>query len=85
MLMETWTICGKGFQVSAAERYAGDVYGILFDTLQGRLITIPFSPTNNEQGLYEAVSRFLQRDDTYAFPQPATAFDGINRQKTVGV
>lgn len=33
-----------------------------------RLITIPFSPTNDEQGLYEAVSRFLQRDDTYAFP-----------------
>lgn len=34
-----------------------------------RLMTIPFSPTNDEQGLYEAVSRFLQRDDTYAFPK----------------
>lgn len=34
-----------------------------------RLMTIPFLPTNDEQGLYEAVSRFLQRDDTYAFPK----------------
>lgn len=34
-----------------------------------RLITIPFNPTDTEQGLYEAVSRFLQRDDTYAFPK----------------
>ncbi|MEI8246328.1 MAG: SNF2-related protein [Lentisphaerota bacterium] len=34
-----------------------------------RLITIPFNPTDNEQGLYEAVSRFLQQDDTYAFPR----------------
>ena len=34
-----------------------------------RLITIPFTPTNDEQGLYEAVSSFLQRDDTYAFPK----------------
>lgn len=33
-----------------------------------RLMTIPFTPTNDEQRLYEAVSHFLQRDDTYAFP-----------------
>lgn len=33
-----------------------------------RLMTIPFSPTDKEQRLYEAVSKFLQRDDTYAFP-----------------
>lgn len=32
------------------------------------LMTIPFSPTDDEQGFYEAVSRFLQREDTYAFP-----------------
>jgi len=36
---------------------------------QRRLITIPFVPTQDEQGLYEAVSRFLQRPDTYAFPK----------------
>lgn len=31
-------------------------------------ITRPFSPTDNEQKLYDAVSEFLQRDDTYAIP-----------------
>lgn len=33
-----------------------------------RLMTIPFSPTDEEQRFYEAVSSFLQKDDTYAFP-----------------
>jgi len=34
-----------------------------------RLITRPFQPTETEQRLYEAISGFLQRDDTYALPQ----------------
>ncbi|MBA4384769.1 MAG: ATP-dependent helicase [Anaerolinea sp.] len=34
-----------------------------------RLITRPFKPTENEQKLYEAISAFLQRPDTYALPQ----------------
>jgi hypothetical protein len=33
-----------------------------------RLITRPFQPTGQEQKLYEAVSAFLQRADTYALP-----------------
>lgn len=33
-----------------------------------RLITRPFEPTEQEYGLYEAVSAFLQRTDTYALP-----------------
>lgn len=33
-----------------------------------RLITRPFKPTEQEQKLYEAVSAFLQRTDTYALP-----------------
>jgi len=33
-----------------------------------RLITRPFKPTDQEQKLYEAVSDFLKRDDTYALP-----------------
>lgn len=33
-----------------------------------RLITIPFNPTDDEQRFYEAVSAYLQREDTYAFP-----------------
>ena len=33
-----------------------------------RLITRPFRPDEREQELYEAVSAFLQRDDTYALP-----------------
>ena len=33
-----------------------------------RAITRPFHPTDDEQKLYDAVSAFLQRDDTYAVP-----------------
>jgi ERCC4-related helicase len=34
-----------------------------------RAITRPFSPSDDEHALYEAVSRFLQREDSYALPQ----------------
>ena len=34
-----------------------------------RPITRPFSPTDNEQRFYEAVSTFLQREDSYAIPR----------------
>jgi SNF2 family DNA or RNA helicase len=34
-----------------------------------KLITRPFKPTENEQKLYEAISAFLQRPDTYSLPQ----------------
>jgi hypothetical protein len=34
-----------------------------------KLITRPFKPTENEQKLYEAISTFLQRDDTYSLPK----------------
>ncbi len=33
-----------------------------------RLITRPFTPTEEEHRLYEAVSEFLKREDTYALP-----------------
>jgi hypothetical protein len=33
-----------------------------------RAITTPFQPTQDEQALYEAVSEFLMRGDTYAIP-----------------
>ncbi|MCL5279631.1 MAG: SNF2-related protein [Planctomycetes bacterium] len=33
-----------------------------------RLITRPFEPTDHEHKLYEAVSDFLKREDTYALP-----------------
>ena len=33
-----------------------------------KLITRPFKPTEQEYKLYEAVSDYLQRDETYAFP-----------------
>ena len=32
-------------------------------------ITFPFRPTDDEQALYQAVSKFLLRDDTYAIPK----------------
>jgi len=34
-----------------------------------RPITRPFQPTDDEHALYEAVSGFLQREDSYALPQ----------------
>ena len=34
-----------------------------------RTITRPFKPTEDEHALYEAVSGFLQREDSYALPQ----------------
>jgi len=34
-----------------------------------RPITRPFKPTDDEHALYEAVSGFLQREDSYALPQ----------------
>lgn len=34
-----------------------------------RAITRPFTPTDDEQGLYDALSDFLQRDDTYSIPR----------------
>lgn len=33
-----------------------------------RAITTPFQPSDAEQALYEALSKFLQRDDTYSIP-----------------
>lgn len=35
---------------------------------QRRAITQPFRPDDNEQALYDAISKFLQRDDSYAIP-----------------
>ncbi|MDP2180999.1 MAG: SNF2-related protein [Actinomycetota bacterium] len=32
-------------------------------------ITVPFSPTDHEQALYEAVTDFLERPDSYALPE----------------
>jgi hypothetical protein len=34
-----------------------------------RPVTRPFSPSDDEHALYEAVSAFLQREDSYALPQ----------------
>lgn len=34
-----------------------------------RLITRPFKPSDQEHQLYESISKFLQRDDTYSLPQ----------------
>ncbi len=33
-----------------------------------KLITRPFKPTEQEHKLYEGISKYLMRDDTYAFP-----------------
>lgn len=33
-----------------------------------KAVTIPFSPGNDEQKLYESIAKFLQREDNYAIP-----------------
>jgi superfamily II DNA or RNA helicase len=35
---------------------------------QRRAVTQPFCPTDAEQALYDAISKFLQREDSYAIP-----------------
>jgi len=35
---------------------------------QRRAMTQPFFPAENEQALYDGITRFLQREDTYAIP-----------------
>lgn len=35
---------------------------------QRRAVTQPFRPTDAEQALYDAISKFLQREDSYAIP-----------------
>ena len=32
-------------------------------------LTVPFTPTDDEQSLYDSISEYLQRDVSYAFPQ----------------
>lgn len=32
-------------------------------------LTVPFTPTDDEQGLYNSISEYLQREVSYAFPQ----------------
>lgn len=32
-------------------------------------LTVPFTPTDDEQSLYDSISAYLQRDVSYAFPQ----------------
>ena len=34
-----------------------------------KAITVPFTPSNQEQALYDAVSAFLEKDDSYALPE----------------
>jgi hypothetical protein len=34
-----------------------------------KLVTVPFEPHENEQKLYEAITEFLRKDNSYAFPR----------------
>jgi hypothetical protein len=50
-----------------------------------RPITRPFKPTDDEHALYEAVSGFLQREDSYALPSAAAASDRADPAQAAGI
>ena len=46
-----------------------------------RPITVPFKPTDKEQELYEAISNFLNREDSYAIPKRQRHLTGLILRK----
>ena len=63
----------QGFLLAHASRPS---YRVCAPIQNVKLITRPFKPTEQEHKLYEAVSKYLMRDDTYAFPaRQKTPFD----------
>ena len=59
---------GSGWQHFASVRFATRLSST-FRYTERRAITRPFTPNDAEHSLYEAVSAFLQRPNSYALPQ----------------
>ncbi|WP_371374864.1 SNF2-related protein [Thalassotalea aquiviva] len=48
---------------------------------QRKAITVPFTPSDQEQALYDAVSAFLEKDDSYALPRRQKHLTGLILRK----
>jgi superfamily II DNA/RNA helicase len=46
-----------------------------------KAITVPFTPSDQEQALYDAVSAFLEKDDSYALPRRQKHLTGLILRK----
>ena len=46
-----------------------------------KALTQPFNPTDDEQGLYERISAFLQKEDSYALPKQQRHLTGLILRK----
>jgi len=46
-----------------------------------KAITVPFTPSDQEQALYDAVSLFLEKDDSYALPKRQKHLTGLILRK----
>jgi len=46
-----------------------------------KALTQPFNPTDDEQGLYEAISAFLSREESYALPRQQRHLTGLILRK----
>ena len=46
-----------------------------------KALTQPFNPTDDEQGLYEAISAFLAKEDSYALPRQQRHLTGLILRK----
>jgi SNF2 family DNA or RNA helicase len=48
---------------------------------QRKAITVPFTPSDQEQALYDAVSTFLEKEDSYALPRRQRHLTGLILRK----
>jgi hypothetical protein len=50
-----------------------------------KALTQPFNPTDDEQALYERISAFLQKEDSYALPKTAAPSDRPDPAQAAGL
>ena len=79
---------GDSDQQELKERLAGFVKRTLRKQVleyvkytQRKAITVPFTPSDQEQALYDAVSEFLEKDDSYALPKRQKHLTGLILRK----
>ncbi|MCL1051880.1 SNF2-related protein [Shewanella abyssi] len=79
---------GDSGQQELKERLAGFVKRTLRKNVleyvkytKRRAITVPFTPSDQEQALYDAVSAFIDKDDSYALPRRQKHLTGLILRK----
>ncbi|MDN3473640.1 SNF2-related protein [Pseudoalteromonas sp. APC 3355] len=79
---------GDSDQQELKERLAGFVKRTLRKQVleyvkytQRKALTVPFTPSDQEQALYDAVSTFIEKDDSYALPKRQKHLTGLILRK----